>query len=217
MGAVPACRVLTKLCISGIPDRIYLDVKIIDRPKRKAMKTTYQFDPAHTSAHFTVRHMMVANVRGAFGKVSGAIVYDPGKPEETRIEAEIDATSINTREDARDTHLKSADFLDVEKYPTILFKSKKVEFAGPGELKVVGGLTIHGVTKEVTLNVEGPSAEHKDPWGNTKIGATATTKIKRSDFGLTWNAVLETGGILVGDDVKIEIDAELAKTQQAAA
>ena len=181
------------------------------------MKTTYQIDPAHTSAHFTVRHMMVANVRGAFGKVSGAVVYDPGKPGETSIEAEIDATSINTREDARDIHLKSADFLDVEKYPTIVFKSKKVEFAGPGELKVVGDLTIHGVTREVTLNVEGPSGEHKDPWGNVKIGATATTKIKRSDFGLTWNAVLETGGILVGDDVKIEIDAELAKVQSAAA
>ena len=181
------------------------------------MKTTYQIDPAHTSAHFTVRHMMVTNVRGAFGKVSGAVVYDPDKPGETSIEAEIDATSINTREDARDTHLKSADFLEVEKHPTIDFKSKKVERAGPGELKVVGDLTIHGVTREVTLNVEGPTAEHKDPWGNTKIGATATTKIKRSDFGLTWNAALEAGGILVGDEVKIEIDAELAKAQPAAA
>src|SRR5258708_18714731 len=181
------------------------------------MKTTYKIDPADSSADFTVGRMMVANVRGAFGKVSGAVVYDPGKPGETSIEAEIDATSINTREDARDIHLKSADFLDVEKYPMIVFKSKKVEFAGPGELKVVGDLTIHGVTREVTLNVEGPSGEHKDPWGNVKIGATATTKIKRIDFCLTWNAVLETGGILVGDDVKIEIDAELAKVQSAAA
>src|SRR5207245_2264568 len=139
-----------------------------------------------------------------FSKVSGTVVYDPDNPGDTSIEAVIDATSIATREDARDTHLKSADFLDVEKYPTITFKSKKVEPAGDGELKVTGDLTIHGVTKEVALKVEGPTPETKDPWGNVKMGTSATTKIKRSDFGLTWNAVLETGGILVGDEVKIE-------------
>jgi polyisoprenoid-binding protein YceI len=181
------------------------------------MKTTYQIDPAHSSAHFLVRHMMVANVRGAFSKVSGTVVYDPDNPGDTSIEAVIDASSIATREEARDTHLKSADFLHVEKHPVITFKSKKVEPAGDGELKVIGDLTIHGVTKEVVLRVEGPTPEHKDPWGNVKMGASATTKIKRSDFGLTWNAVLETGGILVGDDVKIEIDVELTKAQSTAA
>ena len=180
------------------------------------MKTTYQIDPAHSSAHFTVRHMMVTNVRGAFSKVSGTVVYDPDNPADTSIEAVIDATSIFTREEARDTHLKSADFFDVEKYPNITFKSKKVEPAGDGELKVIGDLTIHGVTREVALKVEGPTPEHKDPWGNVKMGASATTKIKRSDFGLTWNAVLETGGILVGDEVKIDLDVELTKAPASA-
>src|ERR1039457_1687182 len=181
------------------------------------MKATYQFDPAHSSANFTVRHMMIANVRGAFSKISGTVVYDTEKPGETTIAAEIDADSINTREDARDTHLKSADFLDVEKYPAITFKSKKVEYAGGGESDVTGDLTIHGVTKEVTLKVEGPTPEHKDPWGNVRVGASATTKIKRSDFGLTWNAVLEAGGILVGDDLKIELEIEMIKSTESAA
>jgi polyisoprenoid-binding protein YceI len=181
------------------------------------MKTTYEIDPAHSSAHFLVRHMMVANVRGAFSKVSGTVVYDPDSPGETSIEAVIDATSIGTREEARDTHLKSADFLHVEKHPVITFKSKKVDAAGDGELKVIGDLTIRGVTKEVVLKVDGPTPENKDPWGNIKMGASATTKIKRSDFGLTWNAMLETGGILVGDDVKIELDVELSKAQASAA
>ena len=181
------------------------------------MKTTYQIDPAHSSAHFTVRHMMVTNVRGAFSKISGEVVYDPENPSGTTIEAQIDASSINTREEARDAHLKSADFLEVDKYPFITFKSKKVERTGDGEFKVVGDITIHGVTREVTLQGEGPTQESKDPWGNIKIGASAATKIKRSDFGLTWNAALETGGILVGDEVKIELDVELTKAQASAA
>jgi polyisoprenoid-binding protein YceI len=181
------------------------------------MKTTYEIDPAHSSAHFLVRHMMVANVRGAFSKVSGTVVYDPDNPGDTSIEAVIDASSIGTREEARDTHLKSADFLHVEQHPVITFKSKKVEAAGDGELKVIGDLTIRGATREVVLKVDGPTPENKDPWGNIKMGASATTKIKRSDFGLTWNAMLETGGILVGDDVKIELDVELTKAQSTAA
>ena len=122
----------------------------------------------------------------------------------------IEAASINTREPQRDTHLKSADFFDVEKFPTLTFKSKKVEGSN-GELKVTGDLTIHGVTKEVVLDVEGPTGELKDPWGNIKIGASATTKIKRKDFGLSWNAALEAGGILVGEDVAISLDVQFAK------
>jgi polyisoprenoid-binding protein YceI len=127
------------------------------------------------------------------------------------VDVTIDTTTINTQEPDRDKHLKSADFLDVEKYPTINFKSKSVTKEGDEELKVKGDLTIHGVTKEVMLKVEGPTAEGKDPWGNLRIGASATTKINRSNFGLTYNAALETGGILIGDEVKIELEVSLIR------
>ncbi len=173
--------------------------------------TTYRLDPAHSSAHFTVRHMMITNVRGSFKKVQGTVVYDPETPAATSVNAEIDASSINTNEDQRDAHLRSADFLDVEKFPQITFRSTKVESAGEDELKITGDLTIHGVTRPVVLQVEGPTAEGKDPWGNTRIGATARTKIKRSDFGLTWNAALEAGGVLGGDELKIELDLSMVK------
>lgn len=175
------------------------------------MPTTYKIDPAHSSASFTVRHMMITNVRGAFSNVQGSIAFDAANPGASTVEAVIDATTISTQEPARDAHLKSADFLDVERYPTITFKSTGVQPAGDDELSVTGDLTIHGVTKSVVLKVEGPTAEGKDPWGNSRIGASATTKIKRSDFGLTWNATLETGGILVGDDLKIELEVSLIK------
>jgi polyisoprenoid-binding protein YceI len=175
------------------------------------MSTTYKIDPAHSSASFVVRHMMITNVRGAFSNVQGTVTHDAGDPGQSCIDVVIDVTTINTQEPARDTHLKSADFLDVEKYPTITFKSTSVAAAAEGEHSVTGDLTIHGVTKRVVLKVEGPTAEGKDPWGNTRIGASATTKIKRSDFGLTYNAALETGGILIGDDVKIELEVSLIK------
>jgi polyisoprenoid-binding protein YceI len=173
--------------------------------------STYRIDPAHSSAHFVVRHMMITNVRGAFSNIQGSIAWDAASPGDTTIEAVIDATTINTHEAARDAHLKSAEFLDVEKFPTITFRSTGAEPTGDDELSVKGDLTIHGVTKPVVLKVEGPSAEGKDPWGNARIGASATTKIKRSDFGLTWNATLETGGILVGDDLRIELEVSLIK------
>ncbi|MBV8816862.1 MAG: YceI family protein [Acidobacteriaceae bacterium] len=175
------------------------------------MKTTYNIDPAHSSAHFVARHMMITNVRGSFQSMKGTIVYDPDDPAASSIEASIDASSINTNEPQRDTHLKSPDFLDVAEFPTIDFKSTSVTNDGEGEYKVNGTLSIHGVTKPVTLKVEGPSPEGKDPWGNTRIGASASTKIKRSDFGLTWNAVLETGGFLVGDELKIELEVQAIK------
>ena len=175
------------------------------------MKTTYNIDPAHSSAQFSVRHMMISNVRGGFGGVKGTVVYDPENPSESSIEVEIDAATINTLDTQRDAHLKSADFLDVEHYPVITYKSRKVEPAGSDEWKVTSDLTIHGVTREVVLQVEGPSDETKDPWGNIRMGASARTKIKRSDFGLTWNAALETGGFLVGDDLKIELEVSLIK------
>ena len=174
----------------------------------------YRIDPAHSSAHFSVRHMMIANVRGEFTKVSGTIKLDPANPTGSSVEATIDATSINTREPDRDKHLKSADFLDVEKFPVLTFKSKAVSKDGD-EWKVKGDLTIHGVSKEVTLTVEGPTPETKDPWGNVRIGASASTKINRKDFGLHWNTALEAGGVLVGDEVKITLDVEATKQESA--
>jgi polyisoprenoid-binding protein YceI len=181
------------------------------------VKTTYKIDPAHSSAQFLVRHMMITNVRGAFSGVQGTIEYDSVHPHESRIDVVIDASKINTLDDQRDAHLKSADFLHVEQHPTITFKSKKIVSSGDREWKIAGDLTIHGVTKEVVLNAEGPTPEGKDPFGNTRIGASASAKIKRSDFGLTWNAALETGGILVGDELKIELEVSAIRAESAAA
>jgi polyisoprenoid-binding protein YceI len=181
------------------------------------MKTVYTIDPAHSSAQFVVRHLMITNVRGAFSGVQGTIEYDSEHPSESRVEAIIDASNINTLDAQRDGHLKSEDFLHVEQHPTITFKSKKIVAAGDDEWKITGDLTIRGVTKEVVLNVEGPTAEQKDPYGNTRIGASAKTKIKRSDFGLTWNAVLEAGGVAVSDELKIELEISAIKAQSAVA
>jgi polyisoprenoid-binding protein YceI len=174
------------------------------------MSTTYNIDPSHSSASFSIKHMMIAKVHGGFEKMSGKLVYDAANPAKSSIEVAIEAASINTREAQRDTHLKSPDFFDVETYPTITFKSKRVEGSG-GDLKLIGDLAIHGVTQQVTLDIEGPSEEMKDPWGNIKLGASGSTKIKRKDFGLTWNAALEAGGFLVGDDVTITLDVQFVK------
>lgn len=174
------------------------------------MSNTYQIDPSHSSASFSIKHMMIAKVHGSFDKMSGKLIYDPANPTAASVDVSIEAASINTREAQRDAHLRSADFFDVEKYPQITFKSVRVE-GTPGNLRLVGQLTIHGVTNLVTLEVEGPSEEMKDPWGNLKIGASGTTKIKRKDFGLTWNAALEAGGFLVGDDVTITVDVQFVK------
>jgi polyisoprenoid-binding protein YceI len=175
------------------------------------MKTTYKIDPAHSTAQFIVRHMMITNVRGGFSGLQGTVAYDPENPTASSVEVVIDANTINTQEAARDTHLKSADFLDVEKYPTITYKSSSITLDGDGEFHLKGDLTIHGVTKHVILKVETPSPETKDPWGNARIGASGTTRIKRSEFGLTWNAALETGGFLVGDNLKIELELSLIR------
>jgi len=168
-------------------------------------------DASHSNASFSVKHMMITNVRGEFTKLEGKVSWDPTKPEATKIEAMIDVASINTREEKRDGHLKSPDFFDAEKFPQITFKSKSVKAKGAEELSVTGDLSIHGVSKEVVLDVEGPSAPSTDPFGNVRVGATATTKIKREDFGLVWNAALEAGGVLVGNEVKITIDISLIK------
>ena len=177
-----------------------------------ALADTWQIDPNHTSVEFGVRHMMISTVKGKFGMVSGTITSKGNDPGSVQIDVIIGAASINTGNDMRDNDLKSDNFLDVEKYPTIKFKSKKVEAAGPGKWKIVGDLALHGVTKEVTLDVDGPTSTIKDPMGNTRIGASATTKISRKDFGLTYNKTLESGGVVVGDEVAISIEVEATKT-----
>lgn len=180
-----------------------------------AAPAEFSIDSAHSSAHFKVRHMMVSTVRGEFSNLKGKVNYDSKAPEKIAIEATIDATTISTREEKRDAHLKSADFFEVEKHPTITFKSKSAKAAGKGKLNVTGDLTMRGVTKEVVLAVEGLDQEVQDPWGNTRIGATGTTKVNRKDFGLNWNQVLEAGGVVVGDEVEISVDVELIKAAPA--
>jgi polyisoprenoid-binding protein YceI len=180
-------------------------------PVAAATAATYTIEPAHSSAHFKVRHMMIANVRGEFSKVSGTVTFDPSNPAASSISTEIDVNSLHTNEPDRDKHLKSADFFDAANYPTMKFQSKKVEADGPQAYRVTGDLTIHGATREVSLYVTGPTPEVKDPWGNTRRGAEATAKISRKNFGLTYNAPLETGGVLIGDDIEISLEVELVR------
>lgn len=168
-----------------------------------AQSGTWQIDPMHSSAQFAVRHLGVSTVRGAFTKVSGSATYDPANPSKTTLTATIDANSVDTRVEMRDKDLRSPNFFDVQKYPTITFVSKQVKASGEGKLQIVGDLTIHGVTKEVTLDVDGPTAPMKDPMGNQRIGASATTKVNRKDFGVNG------APSMVADDISITIDAEL--------
>lgn len=170
----------------------------------------YVIDPSHSTASFSIKHMMIAKVHGGFEKLTGSFNLDSQNPAQSQIEASIETASINTRENQRDIHLKSVDFFDVEKFPTITFKSTELEKKGD-RMNVIGELTIKGITKKISLDVEGPSAEIKDPWGNTKIGVSGTTKINRKDFGLTWNAALEAGGLLVGDEVNITLEVQFVK------
>jgi polyisoprenoid-binding protein YceI len=173
--------------------------------------TQWQIDPAHSAAHFSVRHLMISNVRGEFGKVSGNVVLDPSDLTKSTVEVSVDATTINTREPQRDEHLRSADFFDVANHPAITFRSKQITAAGAGRFKVTGDLTIRGVTRAVTFDVDGPTPPVKDPWGNVRAGVSATAKINRKDFGLVWNALTEAGGVVVGDEVSITFEAELVQ------
>jgi polyisoprenoid-binding protein YceI len=175
---------------------------------RLAAASSWQIDPAHTSAQFAVRHLMVSTVRGTLGKVTGTVNLDEADPTKSTVEASIDATGINTREPKRDDHLKSPDFFDVAKYPTITFKSKKVTKVNDTKYQVTGDLTMHGVTKEVVLDVEGSPKPFKDPMGNTRIGGAVTSKLNRQDFGIKWNKSLDGGGVVVGDEVNVTIDVE---------
>jgi len=173
--------------------------------------STWNIDRAHSVAEFKVKHMMISNVKGQFTALQGALTLNEKSLTESHVEATIDAASINTGDPQRDAHLKSADFFDVDKFPTLSFKSTRITRIGDGELSMAGDLTLHGVTLPVVFTVEGPTAPAKDPWGNTRIGVSATTKINRKDFGLTWNAALETGGILVGEEVAITLEVEFIK------
>jgi polyisoprenoid-binding protein YceI len=174
-------------------------------------ETAWDIDPVHSVAHFKVRHLMVSNVRGTLGAISGTVTLDEKDLTRSRVEVKIDASGIDTRDAKRDEHLRSGDFLDVAKYPQLTFVSRQVRKEADGSLKVVGDLTIRATTKPVTLEVESLEAAVNDPWGNTKRGATARATINRKDFGLEWNVALETGGVLVGDQVTIEIEVELAR------
>ena len=173
--------------------------------------STWNIDPDHSSIGFKVRHLMVSNVRGVFGKVQGVVHADDKDITRSKVTATIDATSIDTGVAKRDAHLKSPDFLDVAKYPTMTFVSTKIVRDGADKLKITGDLTLHGVTRPIVLSVEGPTGEVRDPQGKIRRGASATTKINRKDFGLTWNKAMETGGMVVGDDVDVTIEVELIK------
>jgi polyisoprenoid-binding protein YceI len=178
-----------------------------------AATSNWQLDPAHSSAQFSVRHMAISTVRGAFSKVTGTVVLDESDITKSTVNVSIDVTTVDTREPNRDKDLKSDKFFDVEHFPTMTFKSKKVEQVSPGKLKVTGDLTIRGTTKEVVLDVDGPTAPVKDPWGNTRAAVAATTKVNRQDYGVKWNATLDSGGVVVGDEVNITIDAEMIKAK----
>jgi polyisoprenoid-binding protein YceI len=170
-----------------------------------AQVQTWNIDPNHTAAQFSVRHMGISTVRGAFTKVSGTAQYDPSNPSKTAVDATIESASVDTRVSMRDDDLRSANYFDAAKYPTITFKSKSVEAAGAGKLKITGDLTIHGTTKQVVLDVDGPSAAANDPHGNAHVGASASTTIKRSDFGVG------AANPIVGDEITITIDIELVR------
>jgi polyisoprenoid-binding protein YceI len=180
-----------------------------------AATTAWRIDPQHSSAQFAVRHLGLSTVRGAFSKLSGTMQLDDQDVTKSTIEVSIDVNTVDTREPDRDKELRSERFFDLARFPTMTFKSKKVEQVAPGKLRVTGDLTMHGTTKEVVLDVDGLTAPAKDPWGNQRIAASATTKINRQDYGVKWNAKLDNGGAVVGDDVNITIDVEMIQKPAA--
>lgn len=180
-----------------------------------AQSTTWTIDPNHSTAAFSVRHMMINNVRGEFSKLTGTLALDSKDITRSTVEASIDAATVNTHVEARDNDLRSSDFFDVAKYPTLSFKSTKVEQVSPGKLRVTGDLTMHGVTRPVVLDVDGPSPEIKDPFGNTRIGLSASTRVNRKDWGLMYNRLLESGGMVVGEEIAITLELEFVKKAPA--
>jgi polyisoprenoid-binding protein YceI len=176
-----------------------------------AATSTWQLDPAHSAAQFSVRHFAISTVRGAFSSVKGTVIFDDKDVTKSSVDVTIDVSTVDTREPKRDQDLKSDHFFDVANFPTMTFKSTKVESAGTDKLKITGDLTIRGVTKSVVLDVDGPTAAIKDTYGNQRAAVSATTKVNRQDFGVKWNATMDNGGVVVGDDVSITIDAEMIK------
>jgi polyisoprenoid-binding protein YceI len=173
--------------------------------------TTWSVDSTHSVVEFKIKHMMISNLKGNFTSVTGTLSLDENDLTQSSVEAAIEIASIHTRDEGRDAHLKGADFFDAEQFPTMQLKSTHIALKSDGEVVVTGDLMIKGVTHSVQFAVEGPSPATKDPWGNTRIGLSATTKINRKDFGLTWNAALEAGGLMVGEDVSITLDLEFLK------
>lgn len=172
---------------------------------------TWRIDPLHSSAQFSVKHMMISTVRGQFGGVRGTIVYDPKNPAAAAVDATIDCATVNTGEPKRDADLKTSEFFDVKKYPVMTFHSKRVEVAGAGKLKMTGDLTINAIRREVVLDLEGPTPPIKDTQGREKIGVSGETKISRKEFGILYNPILESGGVTVSDEVKVVLEIELIK------
>src|ERR1700691_2877032 len=189
---------------------LFFGVALLACSAALAQTSSWNIDPAHSTAQFTVRHLAISNVTGSFTKVTGSVVLNENDPTQSQVSASIDVSSVDTRVEARDKDLRSPNFFDIEKYPTIKFKSKRI-VSGGGKLQVIGDLTIHGTTHEVTLDVDGPTPALTDPWGNLRRGISATTSINRKDFNLTYNNLLKTGEAVIGDNVKIQIDAELVK------
>lgn len=179
-----------------------------------AATSTWQLDPMHTAAQFSVKHLAISTVRGGFSNVKGTVQFDDADVTKSSVDVTIDVSTVDTRTPDRDKDLKSDKFFDVAKYPTMTFKSTKVEQAGAGKLKITGDLTIRGTTKSVVLDVDGPTAPVKDPWGNQRAAITATTKINRQDYGVKWNATMDNGGVVVGDEVSITIDAEMVQQKK---
>jgi len=183
-------------------------------PAIHAQSTSWRIDPLHSSAQFSVRHMMISTVRGQFGGVKGDVVYDSANPGKSSVEATIDCSTVNTGEPKRDADLKSAEFFDVKQYPVMKFKSTGVDVVAPGKLKITGILTINAVSHTVVLDVDGPTSPIRDTQGREKIGVSAVTKISRKEFGIRYNPIMETGGVAVSDEVSIILDIELIRNQQ---
>lgn len=180
-------------------------------PVSPATLSTWNLDPAHSSAEFKVKHMMISNVKGSFRGLKGVLHFDPADPARSSVSVTAEVNTLSTGDEQRDGHLKSPDFFDAAQFPQMIFQSTSVKKTGEGELKVEGDLTIHGVTRPVAFAVEGMDAPGKDPWGNLRMGLSATAKINRKDYGLTWNSALETGGVLVGDEVALSLEAQFIK------
>ena len=196
------------LAISILTAWVFLPVPLRSQP------VSWRIDPLHSSAQFSVRHMMISTVRGQFGGVKGTILYDRRNPKNSSVQATIDCSTVNTGEPKRDSDLKTAEFFDVEHYPVMTFKSTRVEAAGPGKLRATGDLTINAITKEVVLQIEGPTPPIKDTQGREKVGVSATTTISRKSFGILYNPVMEAGGVAVSDEVSIVLEIELIRNQE---